>query len=395
MNFRQVGIVFRKELTDSIRDKRTIISTVVVPLLLFPVLFLAFGAMANHSWKKTQGETSAIMILGAENGQALVEKIRKAEGFRILEAETNYSSRIAEKRLRAALEIPAGFETNNQPLKILHYAGEVRSQMAVRNLQKIIREHRDHLVAQKLASSGLSKEDLTPFETKEENVAPPEKVGGNMIGGFIPYMIILLSFVGAMAPAVDLTAGEKERGTIETILASPVGRTELVMGKFLLVCAASMVTTLIALISNVLTFFLPFVLAKQVSRGGAIPFDLSGAGVVGVFILALPLAVMFAAGQLAICSFARNYREAHSYVSPLTMVVLLPGMGALLPGFDLDWRMALVPVLNVSLAAKDVLSGNFEWGIIVLVFASSCAYAAAALAGAVAAFKAESALFRA
>lgn len=394
MNLRQVGIVFRKELTDALRDKRTIISTVVVPLLLFPILFLGFGAMANHSWKKTQAETSSIMILGAENGPALVEKIRKAEGFRIVGAETNYTTLIAEKRLRAALAIPAGFESNNQPLKIFHYAGEVRSQMAVRSLQKTIREYRDDLVGKRLASSGLSREDLTPFETKEENVAPAEKVGGNLIGGFIPYMIILLSFVGGMAPALDLTAGEKERGTIETILSSPVGRTELVLGKFLLVCAASMVTTLIALISNALTFLLPFVLAKQISRGGAMPFDLSGAGVAGVFVLALPLAVMFAAVQIVICSFARNYREAQSYVSPLTMVVLLPGMGALLPGFDLDWRFALVPVLNVSLAAKDVLTGNFEWGLIGLVFASSCAYAAAALAGAVAAFKSESALFR-
>jgi sodium transport system permease protein len=130
------------------------------------------------------------------------------------------------------------------------------------------------------------------------------------------------------------------------------------------------------------------------SKGGPLPFDLSPLGIVGVFILVFPLAVTFAAGQLAIASYARNYREAQTYISPLMMVVILPAMVALLPGFDLDLKMALIPIVNVSLVSKEILSGTFHWGLISIVFVSSCLYAIAALAAAVAAFKSESVLFR-
>jgi sodium transport system permease protein len=402
MNLRQISIVYRKELLDALRDKRTIISTIVVPMVLFPLIFVLFGAVASHSVKKAQAEVSSVMILGAENAPDLVAKIRKAEGLKIVPPAPDYIDRIAEKRLRAAMDIPTNFNasvtttsgsTNAPIVKIYNYLGEMRSQIAVRNLQGIIREHRNQLIESRLASKGLSNADLKPFETKEENVAPAEKVGGNLIGGIIPYMIIFLSFVGCIAPALDLTAGEKERGTIETILASPVGRTELVLGKFLLVVTTALITTIMALLSNAMTLALPMIAAREFSRG-SLPFNVSGAGVFGVFILVFPLAIMFAAGQIAIASCARNYREAQSYISPLMMVVVLPAMAALLPGVDLNYKLALVPILNVSLVSKELLSGAFHYDLISIVFLSSCLYAMAALSVAIAAFKSESVLFR-
>lgn len=401
MNLRQISIVYRKELLDALRDKRTIISTIVVPMVLFPLIFILFRAVASRSVKKAQAEVSSVMILGAENAPDLAAKIRKSEGLNVVPPSADYVDRIAEKRLRAAVDIPTNFNasavstgaTNAPVVKIYNYLGEMRSQIAVRNLQNIIREHRNQLIESRLSSKGLSNADLKPFDTKEENVAPPERVGGNLLGGIIPYMIIFLSFVGCIAPALDLTAGEKERGTIETILASPVGRTELVLGKFLLVVTTALITTIMALLSNAVTLALPMAAARELSRG-SVPFNVSGAGVLGVFVLVFPLAIMFAAGQLAIASCARNYREAQSYVSPLMMVVVLPAMAALLPGVDLNYKLALVPILNVSLISKELLSGAFHYDLISIVFLSSCLYAMAALSVAIAAFKSESVLFR-
>lgn len=398
MNLRQITIVYRKELLDALRDKRTIISTIIVPMLMFPLIFAGFGTMASRSMKKAQSEVARIVIIGGQYAPELVERIKKHDGLSVEKLTPDYEERITEKKLRAAVEIPSDFGhkqgTNTPMVKIYHYAGEMRSQIAVRALQNLIRDFRNDLIEEGLAKKGLSLDELKPFDTREENVAPPAKVGGNLLGGLIPYMIIFLSFVGCMAPSLDLTAGEKERGTIETILASPIGRTELVLGKFLLVVTTSIATTVMALASNAITLAIPFFAAREMSRGGPLPFDLSGLGVLGVFVLVLPLAVTFAAVQLAISSYARNYREAQSYISPLMMVVVLPAMAALLPGFDLNLRLALIPILNVSLVSKEVLSGTFHWGLISIVFLSSCVYAMAALAAAVAAFKSESVLFR-
>lgn len=391
INLRNIAIVYRKELLDSLRDRRTIISTIVAPILMFPLIFLGFGALANWSIKRAQAQAADIVIIGEENSPELTSRLRALEGIRIKPASNDFTNRIAEKQLRLAVEIPVN---STNAIKIFHYSGEIRSQMALKSVQKTIREFRDEVVARQLAQKGVSTNILSPFEIKEENVVPPQKVAGNLLGGLVPYMIIFLSFVGCMAPALDLTAGEKERGTIEAILASPIGRGELVIGKFLLVLTTSILTTIMALLSNAITLLIPVLIARDISKGTPMPFDLSGIAVMGVLILVFPLAVTFAATQVVIGSYSGNYKEAQSYISPLMLIVMLPAMAALLPGFDLNAKLALVPVLNASLASREIMSGTFHWGLISIVFLSSCVYAMAALAAAIAAFRSESILFR-
>jgi len=385
---------------DTLRDRRTLISMIVVPLLLMPGLVVGMASLSLKLVQRAQQQVATIMILGAEHAPAAVAHIRQAKGFEVVPAASDYAQRISEKKLRAAVEFPTGFEqalaSDQQPtVKLYHYAGEMRSQFAVRNLERLLNEYRDEVVAKRLASRQLSPDVLQPFDTAEENVAPPEKVGGSIFGGLIPYIIILLSLTGAMYPAIDLTAGEKERGTIETILASPVARSELVFGKFLTVMTASVATAILSLASLVATYMLTPKSFAQMGRGGAsFQIAISGKGVAAVLLMILPVAVMFAAALLAIALLARSFKEAQSYISPLTIVVVLPAVASLLPGIELDARLAFIPILNVSLVSKDILTGTYHWNYIALIFASSCLYAAAALFIAIRAFQRESVLFR-
>lgn len=403
MRAANVGIVYRKELLDSLRDRRTLVSMIVVPILLFPLLTIGFGSLAARQVQRVQRETSSIMILGAEHAPTLAEAIRKTEGFQVAPPASDYVARINDKKLRVAVEFPPGFEEKLRAgegtppaIHIYHYAGEIRSSFALRSLQQILNGFRDRIVEQRLATRGLSRSVLRPFESREQNVASPEKVGGTVFGGMLPYFIILLCLTGAMYPAMDLTAGEKERGTIETILASPVRRTELVAGKFLMVLSASLATAVFSLASFAITFSLPWKFVKDFTRlgRGGMPFVISAKGAAAVFLMVLPLAVLFSAGLLAISLLARSYKEAQSYVSPLMIVVILPAISAMLPGVELNARLALIPILNVSLVSKEILSGNYPWGMIGLIFGSSCLYAAAAFFIAVRTFQRESVLFR-
>ncbi len=385
---------------DTLRDRRTLISMIVVPLLLMPGLVVGMASLSLKLVQRAQQQVATIMILGAEHAPAAVAHIRQAKGFEVVPAASDYAQRISEKKLRAAVEFPTGFEqalaSDQQPtVKLYHYAGEMRSQFAVRSLERLLNEYRDEVVAKRLASRQLSPDVLQPFDTAEENVAPPEKVGGSIFGGLIPYIIILLALTGAMYPAIDLTAGEKERGTIETILASPVARSELVFGKFLTVMTASVATAILSLASLVATYMLTPKSFAQMGRGGAsFQIAISGKGVAAVLLMILPVAVMFAAALLAIALLARSFKEAQSYISPLTIVVVLPAVASLLPGIELDARLAFIPILNVSLVSKEILTGTYHWNYIGLIFASSCAYAAAALFIAIRAFQRESVLFR-
>jgi sodium transport system permease protein len=401
MNWHRVKTVFRKEIVDALRDRRTIISSIVIPIILFPLLTIGFGTVAAKSVKKMSQEVPSVMILGTNNAPELTARLSTNQAFSIVAPDTNYVAEINDKKLRAALEIPAGFETairageaHPPEVKIYHYASEMRSDFAVRALQKVLQDYREEIVGQRLKAKGMSSEILQPFQTTQQNVASAKKVGGNLLGGIVPYMLILLCLVGAMNPAMDITAGEKERGTIETILASPITRLELVVGKFLMVLTMSLATTVISLLSYGLTFSLPFMALREITKSGAISLDLSLASVLSLFMLVLPLAIMFSALLLAVSVFAKSYKEAQSYVSPLMAVVIFPAVAVMMPGVELNASLAAVPILNVSLVCKEVLSGTYHWGLIGIVFASSCAYAAIALALATHLFKKESVLFR-
>jgi sodium transport system permease protein len=228
-------------------------------------------------------------------------------------------------------------------------------------------------------------------------VAPPEKVGAALLGGLVPCFVLLFCVTGAMYPAIDLTAGEKERGTIETILCSPVSRVHLVLGKFLMTLTAALFSAVLSMFSMTLTFSLSRALLTGAVSSDAAALDLrvTPLAMAAVFLLVLPLAIFFSAALLAIALFAKSYKEAQSYLAPLLTVVLVPAMISLLPGVDLNAALAAVPVLNTSLASKEIVAGTFHWNAIALIFASSCVYAAAALWAAVKLFQREDVLFRA
>jgi sodium transport system permease protein len=199
-----------------------------------------------------------------------------------------------------------------------------------------------------------------------------------------------------MSPAIDLTAGEKERGTMETILCCPVGRTELVLGKFLMVLTASVGTVVLSLLSMGATFQF----AKRVLAGSAprevlqtvATIDIGG--LAGVFLMLLPVAVMLSAALLMVGLFSKSFREAQSYCGPLMLVVIVPAIAGMLPGMELNASLAVVPLLNVSLVCKEMISGTWHWNYILLIFGSACLYATAALAAAVWMFHREEVLFR-
>ena len=238
---------------------------------------------------------------------------------------------------------------------------------------------------------------ISPFDTKKQNIAPPEKVGGATFGGFIGYMVILLCMTGAIYPAIDLTAGEKERGTMETILSSPIPRLYLVLGKFCLVLSAALATASLSVLSMGVSFSLiRHFGGSSGGRGEAVQllFQLGPKAVLSVFLMALPLAVLFSAVLMTIALFAKTYKEAQSYLTPMTFLVVIPAVASLLPGVELTPKLALVPILSTSLVCKEIMTGTYHWNWMALIFGSSCVYAAVAIFIAVKTFQRESVLFR-
>lgn len=400
MSKSNIFTVYRKELTDSLRDRRTLISMVVVPIVIFPLISIGMFTFISKVVGKALEEVPKVMIVSTGDSPCAVEDLKAIKGIDFIPGTPDYAQQISDKKIRAAVDIPAGFDAavdhdTKMTLKIYNYEGDLKSGIASDKIEKNLKDLQTQTVQKRLQARNLPPALADPFDVKKENVAPPEKVSGAMIGGFLPYFVIILCLTGAMYPAIDLTAGEKERGTIETILTSPVPRTQIVLGKFLMVLTAALVTAMLAITSMGVSFHVAKTLmAGKTEANNLLNFTIGFKAIGAVFFMVLPLAVLFSAGLLAIALMAKSYKEAQSYIAPLMIVVVMPAVAGLMPGVEFNARMALIPILSTSLVCKEIVAGTYHWNYIAIIFASTCVYALAALFVAVSLFKREDVLFR-
>ena len=402
MSLRNIGIVYRKELREALRDRRTVIASVVIPLFLFPLLSVGFGALVSNIVNKTEEASPKVMVVGGEDSPGVLAALRATPKVEIVPATPNWKDMVVEKEIPVAVEIPVGFDksvTEQKKLEvtIYNYSGELKSEIAAGKIDKSLKAYRDDVVKNRVVAQRLSAEVLDPFKVTQKNIAPPEKSGAALFfGGFIAYIVVFLCFNGGMHPAIDLTAGEKERGTMETILSSPISRAHLVIGKFLLVLTTALATAALSVISMGISFALVHAFQAKTIQAGkeGIEMHIGVGAALSVFIMAIPLAVLFSSVLLMIASFAKTYKEAQTYIVPLIFVVIIPAIAAMLPGVDLNAKLALVPILNVSLLCKELVIGTYHWNFIAIIFSSTCAYAAVALFLATKMFQRESVLFR-
>lgn len=403
MSWRTIGTVYAKELRDTLRDRRTLISMIVVPTLFMPALILGMGKVASVVVAKAKEEVPRIMVIGGADSPGVLRELRDSGKFRVEKASADWKALISDKKVRAAAEIPPGFDAalklGSAPAVTLYdYQGELKSGFAVGQLRDFFTGLRDRATTRLLAERGLPATVARPFEVKQVNVAPPEKVGGNLLGGIVPYFIIFLCLIGAMYPAMDLTAGEKERGTMETLLCCPAARTDIVIGKFLMVLTGSLFAVLSSLVSLAATLLLvasslPPAGAGAGAHGSGMP-SISPLGILGVLAMIVPVAILFSAILFSVSLVAKSLKEAQSYLTPMTFAVIVPVAIGVLPGIDLNLKLAFVPILNISLICKEMLSGVWHWGYIGVIFGSTALYASIALALCVRMFRSENVIFR-
>jgi sodium transport system permease protein len=402
MSFGNALTVFRKELMDSLRDRRTIKSMILVPVFLFPLGTIGMSYLSYHFIGQARRELPRTMILGAEDSPRLMGELHSFKEIKIVPSQADYKTLVLNKKIRVAIRVPRNFDASLQQgeqthISIYYNQDEITSRFAAETVARFFNDLRDKTARSALLARDLPADSLEPIVVDRENVVPPEAEAGTLIGRLLPYFIIVLCLSGATTPAIDLTAGEKERGTMETLLCSPVSRTDLVIGKFLLVFTVSITTAILAITSMTICSIYAEKLVSTFGDGGfsSLPPTLAIRGIVAVFAMVLPLSVFFSGCLLALALFAKTFREAQTYVAPLMLMVVLPAATSFLPGVELNLKTVFIPILNTSLVSKEILVGTFHWGFIALIFATSCVYAGIAMSYAVRLFNDEKVLFRA
>jgi len=400
VNLKPIRVVYFKELRDLLRDRRTVISMIVVPVFVLPGLMVAVSLMATKVVGQARQEVAKVMLLGGQDSPETVAALRQLKTVQFVPAAADYTNQISARIIGAALEIPPGFDaalktdSAGAAIRIYSYEGELKSTLAAEGLEQFFRQWKDRIISRRLEGRKVPNTVLTPFSVARTNVVSSRKITGNLIGMILPYVVILMCMTGAIYPAIDLTAGEKERGTLETLLCSPVARAHLVLGKVLIVLTASVVTALLSLSSNGVALVVVRQVARGLAQGKGAPLTLDPMALEGVAVMMIPMAVFISAVMIALGLFARSSKEAGSYLQPLIIAAILPAAAGGLPGVEMNYVLAFIPVFNVSLISKEILAGVIHWKFIALVFGVMAAYAVLAVVAAVVIFKRESVLFR-
>jgi sodium transport system permease protein len=389
MNGRIVATVYRKEILELVRDRRTVISMVVVPIVAMPLLFGVMNHFMSSNEKQADAESTTVAIQRPLTMPGLEGALQNA-GFQ-LKTVADLRAAVSNKDAAAGVE-EASSKTGEPAVRIYNDATRPASEKAGNKLHETLDGLKDRQVRSALSAKGIPEKVLEPFGVEDVDVAPQGTRGKKFLGGMLGYMVILLMFTGCMYPAVDMTAGEKERRTLEVLLASAAGRDEIVLGKILAASTAAFITATLNIFSIAISFQSGLLgqNLRELMAGTRI-----GASAIALLLVAvLPTAVTAAAVMITISSFAKSFKEGQSYLSPLIMLVIFPAVIGMMPGMEASPRLALLPVFNVSQLIKSIFAGDYTAAAFLVSFASNFVYAAVAFVIAVRIFQREDVLFR-
>jgi sodium transport system permease protein len=390
MRFPLIKAIYLREMLDMFRDRRTMISMVAVPVLVFPLLFKVMTKVTGDIEKNAAAEAKTLGIVVHAQTPGVKEALEKL-GLPIGEKD-DVRSAIEKKEIAAALEEVSGTPPQ---LRIYVDSSNPTSASAGDSIRTALTELKDKQVREGLRNSGIAASVLTPFIIQKTNIADQRKMSGALWGSILGYITLLMMFTGGMYAVIDMTAGEKERKTLEALLVSPASRQEIVMGKTLAAISAILLTTILMIGS--MTYSMKNLQmgsrseeARQMMGG----LQLDPHMVVMIAAVLIPVAIFAASLMFAIALFARSFKEGQSYLTPIALIVIFPAFLGGMPGVHLTPVLSLIPIFNASMVLRGVLLGDLSNLNFTVTMAANLTYAAIAFFIATRQFGKESVLFR-
>ncbi len=397
--------VYLKELLELSRDRKTLMFVILLPVLIFPVIFGLLGLVAANVTASAQAEEHKYVIINADKAPAFAGQLFYHKNFKQVSTELTepeaLRQAIRDGQFDLAVIIPADFAAGSTELAqsqwtVIYNTAPVLDLIG-NYLKDLVKDYSRQLQLARLESVGVTGKQvdaiLEPVQINKVSSAENRENLGEKLGGWIAYLLVPLCFMGCSYPAIDIGAGEKERGTLETLLICPISRSSLVLGKFLTVLTTGLATALITVLSFGGWGYLigslagVDVVAKAMSALGFADLML-------ILAMLIPLTMIFASALLSLSIYARSFKEAQNYIGPMSILVFVPLALAMLPGVELNWKTALIPMTNISLCIKELVKGTIDMGILTLVIASTVVLAGVLIAFCVSWFQREKVLFR-
>lgn len=391
MNFKYSMIVLKKELKDTFRDKKTIFSSIIIPILIFPVLAFALGFSTSEIIDDGQKPIDIAII---NNGEVKLETFLRETGQVNIVDTSDPDKALEDLDVKAIVKVEKGFDEKIESgtmgnVEIIFDSSSSKSDMANSRLTNLIEGYSQLIVDERLAELGIDLEELKGVSIKSTSLAKESGVGLMIFSMIFPMLITIYSAISGLAAATDLGAGEKERQTLEPLLTTKASRISILGGKFFAVFISGVIGTIASLIG--------FFIASKMNPdflGTGVSLPITNILVIGLFCAGLNL--VFSGLELTISFYARNFKEAQTYLSPLTIILLVPAyMTMYLDGKSISELYFHIPVINTIAIIKEAIVQIINPVHILIVLGWTLVYIAASLFLTVRMFKKESVIFRA
>ncbi|KOA20405.1 inner membrane transport permease YbhS [Clostridium homopropionicum DSM 5847] len=368
----KASLVFKKELRDLFRDRKTLLVSILIPLIIMPLIFFVIGKSASSNEKKVE-ENFKIAITGGVNSE-FVGFVKKIDKVQIIDSK-NPEEDVKEGKLLLALEVPDNIDSlikdeKDAPIKIIYDNSSQQSSMAQSRVENYIQEFSKQIVATRLEARGIKTSILNPVQISYKTTTKQEdSMGKVIIAMILPLFLVIYSVTGPMGPAIDLGAGEKERGTLEPLLTTQAGRMSLLWGKFAAISVIGLITTLASMIGIVIALKQSGNSAMGVNINAGMFSDIGIKGAVLITVMVILMNLTFGALELAISIYARSFKEAQTYLTPLNIIALAPiYLTYMLDARNIDMYYFHIPIANAVCLIKEFLAGVFNTGHILITF---------------------------
>jgi len=403
MKWKHVITVFKKEVKDIIRDKRTIITSIVAPMIIMPILLVLVGGGEAKLTKDINENVTIALTQNSNTSEirSLVKDkiIANNKNIKLVEVSDPVEA-IRQEKVRAVLDFEKDYAVKLKErvpfiIKVMYDKSKTKSDASFSIIQDAIRNFDADVVKQRIVDLKQNPEILTPTTVEENNVADKKQSGNMMLMMILPMLLGVLIAAGGIPAATDLVAGEKERNTFEPLLITKPSRLSLLLGKYLTVTLFSLVSVVSTIAGLVIGFLANpnSVSAGMGSQAGG--FYMEPAALLLAIFTTILLGMTFAGIQIALSTYAKSFKEAQTYLSLLIFVVMIPAYATMfMQPADIQSYMFLLPVLNTIAAFKMVLGGVINYTNLILALASSILYVIASIVFAAWMFTKEKVLFR-
>ncbi len=374
MNFNIVKALYKKEILDVLRDKKTVLMMLVVPLVLYPLLII-FGLQLMTKISTDMSKQNYRIAMDFENSELEDMFVsEEEEGYSVtLVSVEDVKDALAKDEIDAYVtkEVIDGKET----FVVCYLSAVTNSSYSADIIIEVLQNYSTSITEGLIEDAGMDPQYvLHPISLAARDYSSTEESAGNLMGSLVPFMLVTSLLMGTMYPAIDTTAGERERGTLETVLTLPVTNQELFFSKFLTVATIGIASAILNIISMGGVGIYMYKTMLSVGTGGGIDMASFVPGIIICGLCVLAFAVFISAISMCVCVFAKSYKEANNYITPLTLVVMFASMVSLVPNVELTSNMALMPVVNICLLIRDLLVFKFNITIIMLVLISNIIY---------------------